>query len=266
MDQVFLYVRCLDKWIVSHLLLYFLFFPKLSFLCSDFCATDIDSKTRFSKKYFFLLSFFNYATFFCIVDKVSWTDWTRFCPLLMVESHGGLGASLGDRQASEAWVAPIVAFLKDPTTSVGKHIRRAARAYELKDGVLYRKARTEEGGQTLALVVPRSSRREVLQALHDHPTSGHLGVKKTYSRIRTRFYWPKMFKTVRNYVLSCEGCSRQKRCHEIPEGLLQPLPATSKPFERVGLDKLGPFPESLDGNRHVFVQVVSNQLADPKDA
>ena len=34
---------------------------------------------------------------------------------------------------------------------------------------------------------------------------------------------------------------------------MQPLPPTLVPFERIGLDKLGPFPKSLDNNIHIFV-------------
>lgn len=38
-----------------------------------------------------------------------------------------------------------------------------------------------------------------------------------------------------------------------PFGLLNPIPPTTTPFYRVGIDKLGPFKESMDGNKFVLV-------------
>ena len=170
--------------------------------------------------------------------------------LLMLNSGRG---SLEELQAKEEWLEPLLAYLKDPSLPATRQTKRAAHHYELEDGVVYRRVRTDGENHHLALVVPRQLRQEVLESLHDHKTAGHLGLRKTWQKIRTRFFWPKMFKSVQNYVLSCDGCNRQKVCHQPPSGLLQPLPPTSKPFERVGLDKLGPFPESIDGNKYIFV-------------
>lgn len=43
------------------------------------------------------------------------------------------------------------------------------------------------------LVVPKSLRGRVLRDMHDDPTSGHMGVFKTYSRLSERYFWPKSY-------------------------------------------------------------------------
>ena len=56
------------------------------------------------------------------------------------------------------------------------------------------------------LVIPASLRHEVLLQIHDSPFSGHLGVHKTYAKLRDKYFWPRMFADVQHYVLSCESC------------------------------------------------------------
>ena len=67
----------------------------------------------------------------------------------------------------------------------------------MKDGVLYRNWESERGDEiTWKLVLPESLRHEVLKQLHDGPTAGHLGVKKTMERVKARFYWCGLHKDV----------------------------------------------------------------------
>ena len=40
------------------------------------------------------------------------------------------------------------------------------------------------------LVIPTSLRHEILVGGHDDPLAGHLGVNKTYEKLRERYYWP----------------------------------------------------------------------------
>ena len=48
------------------------------------------------------------------------------------------------------------------------------------------------------LVVPASLRHEILVNVHDLPTGGHLGVNKTYAKLRERYFWPKMYMDVQH--------------------------------------------------------------------
>lgn len=60
------------------------------------------------------------------------------------------------------------------------------------------------------LVVPASLHHEILVNVHDLPTGGHLGVNKTYAKLRERYFWPKMYMDVQHWCLSCEHCAMKK--------------------------------------------------------
>ncbi|XP_064475418.1 uncharacterized protein K02A2.6-like [Ornithodoros turicata] len=110
-------------------------------------------------------------------------------------------------------------------------------------------------GRPYLIVIPRHLRRALLQTLHDDPTTGHLGFARTYDRVIKRFFWPGMRRFISGYVRRCTDCQRRKHLPSAPQGLLQPIPPPAAPFQRLGIDLLGPFPVSADGNRWVVVCV-----------
>ena len=102
------------------------------------------------------------------------------------------------------------------------------------------------------LMVPQNKIPDVLFENHDHIFGGHLGVEKTYFKIRDQYFWEKMYTTVKNYCLSCDICNRRtsQGGSKAPMGLYQ-IPG--KPFERVHIDVLGPFPTTDRGNKYLVV-------------
>lgn len=62
-----------------------------------------------------------------------------------------------------------------------------------------------------------------------------------------------MRKTIDTYVASCTQCQSHKRPTSAPVGHLQPVKPPSSPFEKVGIDLIGPFPRSSKGNRWIIV-------------
>ena len=82
---------------------------------------------------------------------------------------------------------------------------------ELDNGLLVRRSEdTDNNTVTYQALVPKKARRSVLNYCHDLKTSGHLGVSKTGSRVRQKFYWPGLQADVRSYVAGCEICSKRK--------------------------------------------------------
>ncbi|KAL0159612.1 hypothetical protein M9458_043337, partial [Cirrhinus mrigala] len=81
--------------------------------------------------------------------------------------------------------------------------------------------------------------RAVLELAHSHPMAGHLGAANTTQRIRDRFHWPGF----------CQACPT---CQVTP---LIPLPIIEVPFERIGMDIIGPLPRSARGHEHILVIV-----------
>jgi hypothetical protein len=158
---------------------------------------------------------------------------------------------MGSAQRQSAWWRKILRGMEVAAPS--KQMRKLIQPYEVRGGVLYRRQVTH-GGITYQLCLPESCVEQVLLACHDDVTAGHLGVTKTTYKIQQRYYWPKMRRQIVRFVLSCIDCQTKKRSREAPAGLLRPIQAR-RPFEKVGIDLIGPFPLTSSGNKHAIVAV-----------
>ncbi|KZS08156.1 Uncharacterized protein APZ42_027943 [Daphnia magna] len=79
-----------------------------------------------------------------------------------------------------------------------------------------------------------------------------IAYQSTILRLRDKYYWPTMLSDVKEYCLACKPCALQQGSNL--RVFLNPLDITSKPFELLGLDFLGPIqPHSLQGNNDVLV-------------
>ncbi|GBM36759.1 Retrovirus-related Pol polyprotein from transposon 17.6 [Araneus ventricosus] len=125
-------------------------------------------------------------------------------------------------------------------------------SYQMRNNVLY-KRNYDPMGQQWLLVIPKQLRRDVLKSLHDAPTSGHLGFAKTYDRIRRKYCWPGLYGSVRRYVSHCRECQRRKSPPQLPSGQLHPIKPPDIPFNKIGVDLLGRFPLTRNGNRWIIV-------------
>uniref|UniRef100_A0A3B3HAG4 Gypsy retrotransposon integrase-like protein 1 n=3 Tax=Oryzias latipes TaxID=8090 RepID=A0A3B3HAG4_ORYLA len=119
--------------------------------------------------------------------------------------------------------------------------------FVLRKGILYR-----QQGSAFKLVVPEAVREIVLTLGHSVPWAGHLGKHRTMNRIRKHFYWPGLSKDVAVFCKTCPQC--QLTSTRVPsKAPLQPLPVISTPFERIGMDIVGPLERSKSGNRYMLV-------------
>ena len=129
--------------------------------------------------------------------------------------------------------------------------------YIIENGLLYRIRITgeEETDAELRLCIPKNLRTTILQACHDDITSGHLGETRTYDRVTQRYFWHGISRDIERYIKACPDCqSRKKGQYRKPSGFLE-LTHIEKPWDRVGMDILGPFPTSSLGNRYIVVAV-----------
>ena len=92
----------------------------------------------------------------------------------------------------------------------------------------------------------------ILETCHDK--HGHFGVYKTYSSIKSRFFWRSMFETVKDYVVFCSECQKSKVSAHKSTGLYQPIPVAHRLFGTFSNDLLGPVPES-DGYKYCLCMV-----------
>ena len=81
---------------------------------------------------------------------------------------------------------------------------------------------------------------------------GHLGVEKTVSKIKERFYWPGMHQEVDQWIRTCPSCATRKSAPQRNRGPLQTIKA-GYPLQVVAVDILGPLMESVAGKSYILV-------------
>lgn len=97
-------------------------------------------------------------------------------------------------------------------------------------------------------------RQSALHACHSNLHSGHLGIKKTYCRLKQDYYWPGMLNDVVKYVVNCENC-QQHKVPQVPIAVTFLARYTGKPWDTVSMDIVGPLPRSKGGFRYLLVFV-----------
>jgi transposase InsO family protein len=169
-------------------------------------------------------------------------------------------------QTQDEELMPIILYLIDGSLpGDGKEaeslLHKTMNKYVLIDGVLYHlwqqsNSTTHPRLQMMEqLVVPKSLRKEILYACHEDLFSGHGGIKKTYERVRNRFYWDNMYKDTVEHVQSCLDCEMKK--FPANTGTTVPVSLTHapvcEPCQDWCVDLCGPFPLSHKGNRYACV-------------
>ncbi|KAJ1529981.1 hypothetical protein ONE63_006709 [Megalurothrips usitatus] len=104
----------------------------------------------------------------------------------------------------------------------------------------------------LRISVPDSLRKGVLRICHDLIFGNHYGARKTISLMKGTYHWETMEKDTRNYIASCEKCSKFKP-KLTKAGLLQPVKSYC-PFQKMACD-FTEYVKSTSGNRYALVMV-----------
>ena len=79
-----------------------------------------------------------------------------------------------------------------------------------------------------------------------------MGISRTLSRAKERFFWPTMQETISQYVQSCPECMQSKACSNQGKAPLQPI-IVSELFVFWAMDYMGPLPQTSRGNKHLLV-------------
>ena len=122
----------------------------------------------------------------------------------------------------------------------------------IKDGILYRLWKTEKGKcAEFHVVLPKIVVKPLLQ-LHDSITGGHLGIRKTLSKVRSRYFWYKLRRDVQHWCRICDKCACRKGPNKKGKAPLRQY-QVGAPMERIAVDILGPLPRTKKGNIYLCV-------------
>ena len=166
-------------------------------------------------------------------------------------------------QSKDPDIHPVMAWKLDgkrPRSENVAHLSPATIHYwnifeslELIEGVLYRNFNKRDGSDKyIQLIVPKSLRSTVFDLVHTAPIGGHLGIRKTKSKLLQLFYWYDVDTDITVWVKKCDNCGSIKPPTTTPRAPLGKL-STSEPLFLVSTDVLGPFPVTKNGNKYILV-------------
>ncbi|KAH9699581.1 hypothetical protein KPL71_024420 [Citrus sinensis] len=119
-----------------------------------------------------------------------------------------------------------------------------------RDGVWFKRDRVYLS--STSSLIPK-----IISDCHASPVGGHFGYHKTLARIKRRFLWPNMRRTVKEFLQHCDICQRYKVDNIRPAGLLQPLPIPKQMWTDVSMDFIEGLPSS---NGYTVIMVVVDRL------
>jgi hypothetical protein len=136
---------------------------------------------------------------------------------------------------------------------LGKREGRAHKKIVVSNGLLHVRTFGNQG-MRLRLCVPPEQRKEILDSCHGDKWAAHLGLTRTINWITERYYWPRMVHHVMIYVKACTLCQTRK-CPRRTTRINGSLFGLERPFQKVGIDVLGPFPVTTGGYVKIIVAV-----------
>ena len=146
-------------------------------------------------------------------------------------------ARLRQLQREDQHLQPLLPYLRDPDLPRPLDILPRLDCFSLHDDIVY---------FANLIYVPDNHELKInlLQQVHNAPTAGHLGQKKTYDLLSRHYYFPSMRKFIDTYVNGCHTCARNKTPRHKPFGPLQPLPIPSGPWQSISMDAIVKLPLS----------------------
>ena len=112
--------------------------------------------------------------------------------------------------------------------------------FYIKDDVLMRKWRnprspaSDDWSVVHQVVLPLSFRPEVLRLAHEAPMAGHVGIRRTRSRIMAHFWWPRLYKDTAQFCRTCHACQVVGKPQSVVKPVsFVPIPVFEEPCSKV---------------------------------
>ena len=155
-------------------------------------------------------------------------------------------------QRSDEGLKELIEILSKHVDERNPQEARHVEGYVLDEGRLMRRVMINHEARTL-YVMPTCMRKSIVVQYHD--CMGHFGLDRTIAHITRNFWFTSMRMYVRRHIQGCMSCLYSKQPGGRAAGYLHPIPPPSRPFERVHIDHLGPFPKTSQNNSYVFLVV-----------
>ncbi|XP_073726116.1 uncharacterized protein [Misgurnus anguillicaudatus] len=160
---------------------------------------------------------------------------------------GIIPADMSELQKVDSEIGPIYSKMVEQAKQGRDMVLFKGSTFCLMNELLYRKTQNRQ-----QMVLPMSVCKVVLRLGHSIPWAGHLGRRKMHHRISRHFFWPGMTKDIAEFCKICPEC----QCTALrgpPKAPLMPLPIIDVPFQRLGMDIVGPLERSKAGNKYMLV-------------
>jgi transposase InsO family protein len=92
----------------------------------------------------------------------------------------------------------------------------------------------------------------ILKQFHDSVIGGHLGINKTIKKIKTQCTWKGMKEDIKNYITHCTSCQKNKVSNRKVRQPMVITSTSSRPFEKIFLDIVGPLITTVSGNTYIL--------------
>ncbi|KAJ3603554.1 hypothetical protein NHX12_028299 [Muraenolepis orangiensis] len=129
-----------------------------------------------------------------------------------------------------------------------KNLKRYAQKFSVEDGRLYYVGPKKE--EKRQVVMEPETKRHIFLDCHFNDVGQHLGQKKTVHRIQSQYYWLGIVKDVVDWIKVCDTCQQNERNKSLAR-TVRPIKVDA-PWDIVGIDIIGPFPETHQGHTRVL--------------
>ena len=101
-------------------------------------------------------------------------------------------------------------------------------------------------------------RKKILYERHNTVFTMHPGGNKIYQDMKRYYWWRGMKRDISEYISKCLTCQQVKAEHQVPSGLLNPLPIPQWKWDNITMDFVSGFP--LTQRKHDAVWVIVDRL------
>uniref|UniRef100_A0AAV1UR94 Reverse transcriptase n=1 Tax=Peronospora matthiolae TaxID=2874970 RepID=A0AAV1UR94_9STRA len=153
-------------------------------------------------------------------------------------------------QDEQRWIVNLKTYLSGDVSNLDavevKMCAKLAPEYEIDENNLLffcptAKRESEDRDGLMRLVIPETLQQDFLHHYHTSLEGGHQGIGRTYQRIRSRFYWRGLYRSVQRYVGECTDCETGKGNPMIHGKSPGNLHATY-PFQIIAMDHIPSLP------------------------